>query len=160
VTFYRNEALREMPDFTDYSMENRTYRYYRGEPLYPFGYGLSYGRCTITELRADRDKAEVTVRNDGPLDTDEVVEIYLKDEGSPLAPPNPVLCGFRRIRLGAGEETSVSVAIDPGAFTVVNGEGRRIPGSGTWRLYAGFGAPDPRTEALTGRTAVSVPLTK
>ena len=159
VTFYRNEALGEMPDFTDYSMENRTYRYYRGEPLYPFGYGLSYSRCEVTGLRADRDTAEVKVKNDGPFDTDEVVELYLKDEGSPFAPPNPALCGFRRIRLAAGEEADVTVAIDPAAFTVVDGQGKRIPGSGNWKLYAGFGAPDPRTEELTGRRAVSVPLT-
>jgi len=160
VTFYRNEELREMPDFTDYSMENRTYRYYRGEPLYPFGYGLSYGRCEVTGLRADRENAEVTVKNDGPFDTDEVIELYLQDEESPLAPPNPVLCGFRRIRLAAGEEAVITAAIDSAAFTVVDGEGKRIPGSGRWRLYAGFGAPDPRTLELTGRTVVSVPLTE
>lgn len=160
VTFYRNEALREMPDFTDYSMENRTYRYYRGEPLYPFGYGLSYGRCEVTGLRADREKAEVKVKNGGPFDTDEVIELYLKDEGSPFAPPNPVLCGFRRIHLAAGEEKSVPVEIDGNAFTVVGEDGVRRPGSGCWTLWAGLGAPDRRTEELTGRRAVSLRITK
>ena len=158
VTFYTNEALQEMPDFTDYSMENRTYRYYRGRPLYPFGYGLSYGKCSVVGLTADREHAKVRVRNDGSRDTDEVLELYLKDEGSPDAPPHPALCGFRRIHLDAGEEAVFSLAIDQSAFTVVDPDGKRVPGSGRWRLYAGFGAPDPRTEELIGAPASSVPL--
>ena len=159
VTFYRNEALKEMPDFTDYSMSGRTYKYYQGVPLYPFGYGLSYGKCSIGDLRADGDSAHVKVRNDGEAETDEVIELYLHDEDSPYAPPNPVLCGFRRIRLKAKEEGEFSIPIDPDAFTVVDDDGNRIPGSGKWKLYAGFGAPDERTEELTGRKAVSTVMT-
>lgn len=159
VTFYRNEALEEMPDFTDYSMRERTYRYYQGEPLYPFGYGLTYGACSVLGLRADEGIATVSVRNDGGMDTDEVIEIYLHDEDSPYAPPNPVLCGFRRIHLKAGEEKEVSVQIDPDAFTVVDDRGVRIPGSGNLKLFAGFGAPDGRTEELTGRKAVCIAIT-
>ncbi|MBQ6469232.1 MAG: glycoside hydrolase family 3 C-terminal domain-containing protein [Lachnospiraceae bacterium] len=159
VTFYRNEALAEMPDFTDYSMKNRTYRYYRGEPLYPFGYGLSYGKCVITSLKADTEHVSVSVKNEGTVETDEVIELYLKDEEAACAPPNPVLCGFRRIRLKAGEEASFTLIPDRNAFTVVTEDGRRIPGSGHWTLYAGFGQPDPRTEELTGRKAVQVPVT-
>ena len=156
VTFYRNEALEELPAFTDYTMTNRTYRYYRGTPLYPFGYGLSYAPCTVTDLRTDKTAAEVRVKNEGAMDTEEVIELYLRDNGSPHAPPNPILCGFQRVFLAAGEEKSFTVPIDPAAFTVVDGAGERIPGSGRWTLYAGFGAPDPRTEELTGRRAVSV----
>lgn len=158
VTFYRNEALAEMPEFTDYSMENRTYRYYRGEPLYPFGYGLSYGDCVITGCNASREQVELHVKNAGSFDTAEVLELYLKDDVSPLAPPNPILCGFRRIRLAAGEEADFTLIPDPDAFTVVDEAGRRIPGSGSWTLYAGFGGPDARTEALTGKKAVAVSL--
>ena len=158
VTFYRNEALKELPEFTDYSMEGRTYRYYQGEPLYPFGYGLTYGSCEVTSLKADRTQAVVTVRNQGPKDTGEVLQLYLHDEESPFAPPNPVLCGFKRIFLAAGEEKNVTVPIDDLAFTVVNDEGKRIPGSGHFSLYAGFGGPDARTEALTGKKALSVPI--
>ncbi|MBE6908213.1 MAG: glycoside hydrolase family 3 protein [Ruminococcaceae bacterium] len=159
VTFYRNSALGELPAFTDYSMTNRTYRYYRGEPLYPFGYGLSYGDCFVTELSADRKRARVTVRNDGARGTGEVVELYIRDEESPFAPPNPILCGFQRITLTAGEEKTVEAAIDPNAFTVVNDAGERLPGSGRWTLYAGFGGPDKRTEELVGRRALSVSIT-
>ena len=158
VTFYRNEALAELPAFTDYSLTGRTYRYYQGEPLYPFGYGLSYGACTVTGLTADRTQARVTFRNGGARDTEEVLQLYLRDEASPFAPPNPVLCGFRRVFLAAGEEKSLSVPLGEQAFTVVNDAGEHVPGSGRWTLYAGFGGPDARTEALTGRKALSVPI--
>ena len=154
VTFYRNEALEEMPDFTDYSMQGRTYRYYQGVPLYPFGYGLTYGDCNIQDLRIDDSIAYVKVKNDGDTETDEVIELYLHDEDSPHATPNPILCGFKRVHLKANETAEFSLSIDPNAFTVVDDQGIRIPGSGNWKLFAGFGAPDRRTEELTGRKAV------
>ena len=160
VTFYHNEALGEMPDFTDYSMTGRTYRYYQGVPLYPFGYGLTYGKCSIRDLRFEDGTAYVKVSNDGEVETDEVIELYLHDEGSQYAPPNPILCGFRRIRLRAGDEREFSLAVDPDAFTVVDDQGARIPGSGKWKLFAGFGAPDKRTEELTGSKPVSIAMTR
>ena len=156
VSFYPNEALEEMPAFTDYSMRGRTYRYYGGKVLYPFGYGLSYGRCALELLGADRAAAALRVKNESGRTQEEVVELYIRDEGSPLAPPHPVLCGFRRIRLQAGEEKELAIAIGKDAFTLVDEEGKRIPGSGVWRLWAGFGAPDARTEELSGRRAASV----
>ncbi len=157
VTFYYNKALEEMPDFTDYSMENRTYRYYTGKPLYPFGYGLTYGDVVITDLTADREQAYVTVENRGCA-TEEVIQLYIRDEGSTCAPTNPVLCGFQRIALEEGECKQVYIPIDPYGLTVVNEAGQRIGGSGSWKLYAGFGQPDERTEALTGKKTVSVEL--
>ena len=89
VTFYRNEALDEMPDFTDYSMKDRTYRYYTGTPLYPFGYGLSYADMQLSELSADRDCACVTITNHSDISADEVIELYIRDNKSPDAPVNP-----------------------------------------------------------------------
>lgn len=158
VTFYRNEALDELPAFTDYAMTNRTYRYYRGEPLYPFGYGLIYGDAAVTAVTAEETRAHVTVENRGDRAVQEVVQLYMKDEASPDAPPNPILCGFRRIELGAGETKTVDISIEPAAFTVVNAAGERIPGSGSWTLYAGLGQPDPRTAQLTGKTAACVSI--
>ena len=158
VTFYRNEALADMPAFTDYAMAGRTYRYYRGEPLYPFGYGLSYGDCQVTALSADQTNARVTIVNRGTRDTEEILQLYLRDEESPFAPPNPVMCGFQRVFLAAGEQKTLSVPMDEKAFTVVTDAGERVPGSGKWTLYAGFGGPDARTEALTGRKAWAVPI--
>ena len=158
VTFYRNSALDEMPSFENYSMINRTYRFYKGEPLYPFGYGLSYAKCEVLTLKAEKNFASVKVKNTGKRETEEVIELYLKDEASPFAPENPILCGFRRIRLTAGEEAEFTVPIDPEAFTVVNEAGERIQGSGNFRLWAGFGGPDTRTETLTERKAFSIVL--
>ena len=160
VTFYRNDALAHMPAFTDYSMRGRTYRYYRETPLYPFGYGLSYGSCSLSALEADTGHARLTVRNESDRELEEVVELYLHDESSAFAPPNPVLCGFRRIRLAPHEEKALTIEIDKAAFTVVNDAGERLPGSGSWTLYAGFGAPDQRTAELTGRKPLSLPLSR
>ena len=151
VTFYRNEALDELPDFTDYSMRNRTYRHFSGEPLYPFGFGLSYARMALSDLSADRETACVTVENRSAFAAEEVVQLYLKDECSADAPRNPVLCGFARLRLEPGERRKLTLPLDSRAFTVVTEEGARIPGSGNWTLYAGFTQPDPRSEALSGR---------
>ena len=153
VTFYRNSALAEMPEFTDYSLRNRTYRYYAGSPVYPFGYGLTYGNCSVESLSGDRNGVRVTAVNKGAVDTEDVLELYSQDEGSSLAPPNPVLCGFRRVKLAAGERKTFDLAIDPKAFTVVTEEGKRIPGKGPWTVYAGFGGPDRRTRELTGNAS-------
>ena len=157
VTFYYNETLAEMPDFTDYSLKNKTYRYYTGKPLYPFGYGLTYGDVHLVDLAADRENAYVTVENRGSA-TDEVIQLYIRDENSEFAPTNPVLCGFQRVTLGAGERKQVYIPIDPYGLTVVNADGQRIPGSGKWTLYAGLGQPDERTAELTGKKAISVEL--
>ncbi len=158
VTFYRNEALEEMPAFTDYTMTNRTYRYYQGEPLYPFGYGLTYGDAVVTAVTIRRNTAQVTVENRGGRATQEVVQLYLKDEESPDAPPNPILCGFARVFLEAGERKTLEIPVEPAAFTVVNAAGERAPGSGNWTLYAHVGQPDRRTETLTGKTAARVSI--
>ena len=155
VTFYKNEALEELPDFTDYRMAGRTYRYYTGTPLYPFGYGLSYADMELSDLSATRERAKLTVQNKSAFAAQEVVQLYIRDEGSADAPTNPVLCGFLRLRLEPGETRLVSVPIDPRAFTVVNAAGERVPGSGRWTLYAGFGQPDARTAELTGKTCLS-----
>ena len=148
-----------MPAFTDYSMKDRTYRYYTGTPLYPFGFGLSYADMELSELSADRDCARVTITNNSDISADEVIELYIRDNKSPDAPANPVLCGFARVHLDPGGEKHLTIPIQPRAFTVVTEGGERIPGSGVWTLYAGFGQPDARTEALSGRTCLSVQIT-
>ena len=158
VTFYHNEALAEMPEFTDYSMKDRTYRYYTGTPLYPFGYGLSYADMQLSGLSVEREKACVTVTNRSDFAADEVIELYIRDNASPDAPVNPVLCGFARVHLDPGAEKLLTIPIRPRAFTVVTETGERIPGSGSWTLYAGFGQPDARTEELTGQKCLSVPV--
>ena len=158
LTFYRNEALDEMPEFTDYSMNNRTYRYYQGTPLYPFGFGLSYADISLEALSADRSAAEVTVVNHSGFSADEVIQLYIRDRDSADVPANPVLCGFARVSLAPDERRAVRVPIHPNAFTAVTADGERIPGSGNWTLFAGFGQPDSLTEALSGKRSLSVDI--
>lgn len=153
VTFYYNSALEEMPAFTDYSMQGRTYRYYRGKALYPFGYGLTYGDTKALSVTATRTEARVTVRNDG-TETEDVLQLYIRDNDSPDAPVNPVLCAFQRIHLAQGEEQEITLPLPARAFQVCNDQGQWIPGSGRWTLYAAFGQPDARTQELTGKSAV------
>lgn len=156
VTFYR--SVEELPPFEDYSMEGRTYRYMRGEPLYPFGYGLSYGDVAVESVRiaAKReDTREVTLEvravNRGGTATGEVLQIYVKDLESPYAVPNHSLCAFERIFLEAGERRDVTLTVPGDAFSAVNDEGERVRDSRRFMLYAGTGQPDARTYALTGR---------
>ena len=156
VTFYK--STEDLPDFTDYAMENRTYRYYRGEPLYPFGFGLSYAdvRLTDASLDARRKCVTATVRNASAIPAEEVVQVYVRDLASPLAPLHPVLCGFQRVALDAGASETISVPLDENAFTVVNEDGERVDGSGHYAIYVGFNQPDPRSAALTGRQCVEI----
>ena len=158
VTFYRNTALAEIPAFTDYSMTQRTYRYYTGSPLYPFGYGLTYGNVVVTDVEAGKDEVKVTAQNRGNFATEDVIQVYVKDNVSADAPTNPILCGFQRIGLNAGEAKQVVIPLDKAGFTVVNQAGHRIAGSGSWTLYVHTGQPDAKTEELTGKKAYSVLL--
>ena len=100
----------------------------------------------------------MTIENRSAFPAGEVIELYIKDRHSPDAPPHPLLCGFKRVSLKAGERRTVQIPIDGRAFTVVTAEGKRIPGSGEWTLYAGFGQPDLLTEQLSGKHSLSVEI--
>ncbi len=156
VTFYR--STEDLPEFTNYDMENRTYRYYKGEALYPFGFGLSYADIAMEKAALGQDGKSViaTLRNHSDFPADEVVQVYVKDEESPFAPVNPVLCGFGRVSLKAGEEKAVEITLSKHAFTVVNEDGERIPGSGKYALWCGFNQPDARSETLTGKKCIRI----
>lgn len=163
VTFYHNEQLRQMPEFTDYAMQGRTYRYFDGVPQYPFGYGLTYGDAHVLSATAEKqaDGVDVTMEivNDGRMDTQDVAQVYVQNEGSAFAPRNPRLCGFARVNCPAGEKTTVRVHVRADALLVVNDEGEKVA-DGAIALYAGMGQPDARTQALTGHAAVRVAIGK
>jgi len=155
VTFYYNKDLDALPDFTDYSMKGRTYRYLESTPLYPFGYGLTYGDVRVTDAfmkSVSKDYGivvNVTAENRGSVVTDDVVQLYVKAEDSPFAPPNPILCGFRRVCIHPGESVSLSMAVDMRSLLVVDNNGDRIGGGGRYAFYAGTSQPDARSRELT-----------
>lgn len=155
VTLYRNEQLERMPAFTDYSMRDRTYRYFTKEPLYPFGYGLTYGDCSVQNAEKRNGGVSVLIRNDGTADTQEVVQIYAQNEGSGFAPANPRLVGFQRVFCPAGKTVTCDIFIAPEDLRVVNDDGEWID-DGRVVLYAGLGQPDERTRQLTGHGSIKV----
>ena len=158
VTFYEN--VDELPAFTDYSMKRRTYRYTRENVLYPFGFGLTYSDVIADSMRYENGKVLVTARNIGGRETEDVLELYIRDMASPFEVPQCRLCGFRRIRLGAGESAEIAFELEDKAFTVVDDDGRRLPGSGCWRLWAGFCSPGELGEKLTGHPLVSMDIAR
>lgn len=155
VTFYEDAA--KLPDFTDYSMKNRTYRYATENILYPFGYGLTYSEVVCTSLEYSDYTARVTAENRGCCYTEEVVQLYIKDYGE-NAVPNHSLCGFMRIALKPGEKRSYSIPMSQKCFTAVGEDGERKIYSDRFTLYAGICQPDGLSEKLTGTKCVSTEI--
>ena len=137
VTFYA--GLNDLPDFTDYGMKGRTYRYFTGKPLWGFGYGLSYTKFTYSPVKLSAETlkagepltATVTVTNSGPVAGDEVVEAYLKSPAT--GAPIHSLAGFERITLQSGVSRTVTLKIDPRSISTVDEQGNRsiVPGKYT-----------------------------
>lgn len=164
VTFYKD--LEDLPAFTDYSMKNRTYRYMEQEPLYPFGYGLTYGDVQVAgaqvlhPVTAESDiEVEIQLENTGSTDTEDVVQVYIKDMESPLAVCNHSLCGFKRVFLKAGERKNVTIAVPNTAMQVVDEQGERHVDSKNFKLYVGVSQPDERSKKLTGKHPVELQVT-
>ena len=160
LTFY--QSIEGIPDFADYSMKDRTYRYTRNNILYPFGYGLTYSKVVVTDCVYDASTgvASVTVQNQGDVDTEDVVQLYIHNSTSKNATPFPKLCGFKRVAIPAGGETVVEMTIEEGAFDVVNDEGEVIRDGNTFDLYAGTSQPDELSRELTGSSCVRVSVVK
>ena len=152
VTFYRD--VNDLPPFEDYSMANRTYRYFEGEPLYPFGHGLSYTGWVLSDPTLEDGQVRVNVRNTGDMDGDAVVQVYAETD-SPYAPVHPRLCGFCRIPVKAGSSASAVIRLDPLTLTVVGPDGDRIP-VGHTTLHIGMSQPDPLSVRLSGVTPVQL----
>lgn len=154
VTFYHSDD--DLPEFTDYSMKGRTYRYMKMEALYPFGYGLSYtkfsfhdAKLSAAEAGADGLDVTVTVRNDGDRAGRESVEVYVKAERP--GTPNAQLKGLKKVSLAAGEEKQVTVHLPLAAFALCDEEGTPIVEAGEYSVYVGASQPDARSVALMGQ---------
>ena len=150
MTFY--DLGNDLPEFTDYSMKNRTYRYIESKPQYPFGYGLTYGRAAMSEanLNVEDMEVEAVAENTGERVIEEVIQVYVKVMDSEFAPLNPRLCGFKRVKLNCGEKKSVKIKLDQRAFMVVNEKGEHIKDGNSIELFVGFCQPDETSIQLMG----------
>jgi beta-glucosidase len=153
VTFYK--SVDELPSFEQYYLTNQTYRYFKGEPLYPFGYGLSYTSFSYDNLKINNElkssdtlKFSVNVKNTGKAAGDEVVQVYISNLDAPVPVPIHSLNGFKRIHLKSGEVKTVDFSISPDAFSIINDENERVILPGRFKLYVGGGQPNKKgTEA-------------
>jgi beta-glucosidase len=154
VTFYR--SVEDLPSFEDYSMANRTYRYFKGKPLYGFGHGLSYTKFAYSKLKLSSAKmqaggnlgVDVTVRNSGGRYGDEVAQLYLS---FPQAPGTPIraLRGVRRVALQAGESRTLHFDLTPRDLSSVTEAGDRVVAAGAYRLTVGGGQPGTGAPGMT-----------
>jgi beta-glucosidase len=166
ITFVRKTE--DLPDFKDYNMKGRTYRYMEKEPLYPFGYGLSYSRFEYSNLRissskisfSDQLELEVDIKNTGLMDSDEVVQIYISHEDCPFLIPRYQLIAFKRVHIKKQELQSIKFDINSDRFHVVDETGNRVFVKGMATLYFGGAQPDPRSEKLMGQKVLNVKIEK
>ena len=155
VTFYT--GVDQLPHFENYSMEGRTYRYFKGTPLYPFGYGLSYTSFEYKDLnlptnpvRADAGmSASVTVSNRGKRAGDEVAQLYLSFPNVPGAPIR-ALRGFQRVHLEPGESQTLHFDLQPRDLSMVTDAGDPIVAEGQYKISIGGGQPDTGVPAVAG----------
>ena len=145
VTFYRQ--LEDLPDFHDYNMDNRTYRYFKGLPLYPFGFGLTYAKFTLRVLQVSPEACRVQVTNQGNMTAREIVQIYVE---SPGQRERWNLCGFAPVLLEKHASAEMEIPLSRMAFSRNDetGEPRLI--SGKHLLHIGFTQPDSRSCQLYG----------
>ena len=159
VTFYR--SAEDLPPFSDYAMEGRTYRYFRGEPLFPFGHGLSYTTFAYDALalpeRVGAGEAvpvSVRVRNTGSSAGEEVVQLYVTDMEAWAPAPVRTLAGAQRILLQPGEARTVRFTLEPSQMSLVDAAGRRVVEPGRFEVSAGGKQPGFGGVADAATTAV------
>ncbi|HWH63338.1 MAG TPA: glycoside hydrolase family 3 C-terminal domain-containing protein [Ginsengibacter sp.] len=165
VTFYKSDA--DLPAFADYSMNNRTYRYFKGTPLYPFGFGLSYTKFTYSNLKLSKTKinknetvsAELTVTNSGTVNSDEVVQLYLTHQNQIADEPLYSLKGFTRISLRPGASQKVKFTITPDIMKLVDDNGQSILNSGDIKISIAGSLPSGRSIELGAAKPASAVLT-
>ncbi|MBO2516173.1 MAG: glycosyl hydrolase [Clostridiales bacterium] len=154
VTFYR--SVDDLPDFCDYAMKNRTYRYYEGEALYPFGFGLSYTDFEYSGASYADGKVTVTVKNAGGMAAKAVTQVYVKDLESPFAVRNTKLCAFRKDLLQPGEEKQITLPLSADAFACWDDKGVKAVRSSRFILYVADHQCDERSVALSGSNGQAI----
>ncbi len=154
ITFPK--SVDQLPPYEDYSMTERTYRYITSEPLYPFGFGLSYTKFSFNDLFLDTEEiapgesihVSLKVRNSGHLDAEEVVQLYVSVPDLDGIQPRWSLKNFTRVELSSGSSTEVSFRLDSQALEQINQEGVAEVVPGEYWVYVGNGSPGERSEAL------------
>ncbi|MBR1892483.1 MAG: glycoside hydrolase family 3 C-terminal domain-containing protein, partial [Lachnospiraceae bacterium] len=158
ITFYRSDD--DLPDFKDYSMEGRTYRYFKGSPLYPFGYGKSYSKITYSDASIDRTEGTAedtftvgfTVKNEGTYLQHEAVQLYVKDVEASTRVANWTLRKIANVELEPGEERRISFVLTKRDFAIIDEKGRCIVEPGSFKIALGGQQPDERSRELTGES--------
>jgi beta-glucosidase len=143
ITFYK--SIEQLPDFEDYNMKNRTYRYFKEKPLFPFGFGLSYTQFEYNNLRITPNltnsnqsvQISVDVKNIGDIGGDEVIQLYISHPSVKICVPMRELKGFERIYLKDGEVKTISFKISPTQYSIVNENGENIIERGKILIFAG-----------------------
>lgn len=162
ITFY--QTTEELPEFTDYAMKGRTYRYMENEALYPFGYGLSYTTYAYGDLECvkpfdaqDGITLQVTVTNTGDREGTETLQVYVKAkrEGT----PNPQLKYVKKITLKPGESVTEEIHLSPEAFMLYDEKGNFTLEKGAYDIFVGGCQPDARSAALTGNAPQKLTVT-
>jgi beta-glucosidase len=142
ITFYKSAD--DLPDFSNYNMEGKTYRYFKKEPLFEFGYGLSYTTFTYSNLTVPQTapvggavKVSVTVTNSGKADGNEIVQLYLSNKTATVPVPIRTLKGFTKVFLKAGESKVVEMALKPNDFSIIDDSGKRVIQPGQFLISMG-----------------------
>lgn len=155
VTFYKTSE--ELPEFVDYSMKNRTYRYMKNEALYPFGYGLTYGKVEINKLELDRNSlsnkgvnVSCTIKNIGSVDLKETIQGYIKFNNNENESLNYQLKILEKVDIKASEEKEIKLFLPIESFGLADENGDIYVNAGEYSIFVGVGQPDVRTEKLTG----------
>ncbi len=164
VTFYSDVS--ELPDFDDYSMDGRTYKFFDGKPMYPFGYGLSYGKTDFYDVTLSKDvikagqSVELTVKciNRGTMDIKETVQIYIRDEDASTRVPKFKLIDFVKADLPKDEEKTLKFKIKAEDMAVITDDGESVIEPGSFTLWVGSSQPDMRSSCLMGQDPLSAKL--
>ena len=147
VTFYKN--VEQLPDFEDYAMKGRTYRFFEGEPLFPFGFGLSYTTFAYGKAQVKGDQLVLEVSNIGPVDADEVVQLYVRRPADTEG-PRKTLRAYKRVHVPSGQSVEVSLPLTEETFLWWDeARQRMVPQKGEWELLYGGNSRDLNTLAYT-----------
>lgn len=154
VTFYKSE--KDLPAFDNYNMEGRTYRYIRGEPLYPFGFGLSFTKFEYSNLKlssatigkGDMLTVSIDIKNSGKITGDEVVQMYIKDLKASSPRPIKDLKGFSRVTLKKGETKTVRFTLKSSQLEMINNHGERVIEPGEFEVQLGSSSEDIRMKKI------------